>query len=141
MMLKLGVISKMALMLKLSQYLGSEPTTCANAIKQLTTVTPKRRFHHVRRRNGNMESRSSARHNRNQNVRRSRKVGRKTSKHETGYHRRSLAQTTMFRFLFIFGARLRSPEFDNQAVELFRQCAALNRMIGLGKPDSYKLEE
>jgi hypothetical protein len=29
---------------------------------------------------------------------------------------------------------------DNQAVELFLQCAALNRMIQLGKPDTYKVE-
>lgn len=81
------------------------------------------------------------RHNRDDNVRRIRKVGRKTWKHETGYHRRSLAETTMFRFKRIFGALLRSREFDNQAVELFLQSAALNRMIQLGKPDSYKVED
>ena len=80
------------------------------------------------------------RHNRDENLRRIRKVGRKTWKHETGYHRRSLAETTMFRFKSIFGAKLRSREFDNQAVELFLQCAALNRMLQLGKPDSYKVE-
>ena len=80
------------------------------------------------------------RHNRDENLRRIRKVGRKTWKHETGYHRRSLAETTMFRFKSIFGTKLRSREFDNQAVELFLQCAALNRMLQLGKPDSYKVE-
>lgn len=76
------------------------------------------------------------RHNRAQNLRRIRKVGRKAWKQESGYHRRSLAETTMFRFKTIFGGKLRSRKFENQAVELFRQCAALNRMIQVGKPVS-----
>ena len=46
----------------------------------------------------------------------------------------------MFRFKTIFGSSLRRRRFDNQAVELFLKCAALNRMIQLGKPDSYKVE-
>jgi hypothetical protein len=33
-----------------------------------------------------------------------------------------------------------SRSFDNQAVELFLQCAALNRMIQVAKPDSYPVE-
>jgi hypothetical protein len=60
---------------------------------------------------------------------------------ESGYHRRSLSQTAMFRLKTIFGGKLRRRFFDNQAIELFLQCAALNRMIQLGKPDSYKVED
>ena len=56
---------------------------------------------------------------------------------ESGYHRRSIAETTMFRLKCIFGGNLSSRQFDNQAVELFLQCAALNRMIQLCKPKSY----
>jgi hypothetical protein len=56
---------------------------------------------------------------------------------ESGYHRRSLAKTTMFRLKTIFWGRLQTRKFDNQAVELFLQCAALNRMIGLCKPDTF----
>ena len=67
-------------------------------------------------------------------------VGRQQWKQESGYHRRSLAETTMFRFKTIFGGTLRRRRFDNQAVELFLKCAALNRMIQLGKPASYKVE-
>lgn len=89
-------------------------------------------------RHGNSQS---ERHNRDENLRRIRKVGRKTWKHESGYHRRSLAETTMFRFKTIFGGKLRSRKFDSQAVELFLQCAALNLMIQVGKPDSYKVED
>jgi IS5 family transposase len=67
-------------------------------------------------------------------------VGRQQWKQESGYYRRSLAETTMFRLKTIFGSSLRRRRFDNQAVELFLKCAALNRMIQLGKPDSYKVE-
>ena len=44
----------------------------------------------------------------------------------------------MFRLKTIFGRSLRQHNFDAQAVELFIRCAALNRMIKNGKPDSYK---
>ncbi len=67
-----------------------------------------------------------------------RAVGRKRWKQESNYHQRSLSETTMFRLKTIFGGRLRRREFDRQAVELFLQCAALNRMIQEAKPDSYK---
>jgi hypothetical protein len=80
------------------------------------------------------------RQNRDENLRRIRKVGRKAWKRESNYHRRSLAETTMFRFKSIFGSKLSSRQFDNQAVELFIKCAALNRMIQLCKPDSYEVE-
>lgn len=79
-------------------------------------------------------------HPRDENLRRIRKVGRKRWKQESSYHRRSLAETTMFRLKTIFGGKLRRRTFDAQAVELFLQCAALNRMIQLCSPDSYKVE-
>ncbi|MBF2077504.1 MAG: IS5/IS1182 family transposase, partial [Synechococcales cyanobacterium T60_A2020_003] len=50
------------------------------------------------------------------------------------------AETTMFRFKTIFGGNLSARQFDNQAVELFIKCVALNRMIQIAKPDSYKVE-
>ncbi len=46
----------------------------------------------------------------------------------------------MFRFKTIFGGGVRSRDFDNQAVELFIKCAALNRMIQIAKPDNYRIE-
>jgi len=79
-------------------------------------------------------------HPRNQVLERIEQVGRQQWKQESGYHRRSLAETTMFRFKTIFGGTLRRRRFDNQAVELLLKCAALNRMIQLGKPDSDKVE-
>jgi hypothetical protein len=76
-------------------------------------------------------------HPRDQNLRYIRQHGRKKWKRDSGYHRRSLAETTMFRFKTIFGERLSSRDFDNQAIELFIKCAALNRMIQIAKPESY----
>ncbi len=75
-------------------------------------------------------------HPRDQIIARILEIGRKEWKQESDYHRRSLAETTMFRFKVIFGGQVRSRNFDNQAVELFLQCAALNRMIQVAKPQS-----
>lgn len=74
---------------------------------------------------------------RDENLRAIRQMGRKKWQRDSGYHRRSIAETTMFRLKCIFGGSLSSRQFDNQAVELFLQCSALNRMIELCKPESY----
>jgi len=79
-------------------------------------------------------------HPRDENLRSIRKHGRKKWKRDSNYHRRSLAETTMFRFKAIFGGNLSSRKFENQAVELFVKCAALNRMIQIAKPDSYEVK-
>lgn len=76
---------------------------------------------------------------RDQNLRRLRQVGRAAWKRESGYHRRSLAQTTMFRLKTIFGERVTARGFAGQAVPLLVRCATLNRMTQLGKPDSYRV--
>lgn len=60
-------------------------------------------------------------------------------KQDSGYHRRSIAETTMFRLKIIFGGNLSARKFDNQAVELLIKCAALNRMSQIAKPDSYEV--
>ncbi|MGB3516660.1 MAG: transposase, partial [Elainellaceae cyanobacterium] len=79
-------------------------------------------------------------HPRDENLRYIRKHGRQRWKRDSGYHRRSIAETTMFRLKTIFGGKLRTRTFDHQAVELFIQCVAINRMIQIAKPDSYKVE-
>ena len=78
-------------------------------------------------------------HARNQTLNRLAAVGRAEWKRESGYHRRSLAETAMFRFKAIFGNTCSRRTFDNQAAELLLACAALNRMTHLGMPDSYAL--
>ena len=73
---------------------------------------------------------------RDENLRQIRAGGRKTWKLENDYHRRSIAETTMFRLKTIFGGTLKSRNIDNQAAELLLQCQLLNRMIHLGKPET-----
>ena len=73
---------------------------------------------------------------RDQHLRRIRRVGRRCWKHETGYHRRSLAETAVYRLKTLFGPRVSARSFEAQAQEVFIRCAALNRMMTLGMPDS-----
>jgi IS5 family transposase len=75
---------------------------------------------------------------RDQNLRRIRQIGRAAWKEECGYHRRSLAETTMFRLKTIFSDRVTAHGFAGQAAQVLVRCAALNRMTQLGKPDSYR---
>jgi len=78
-------------------------------------------------------------HPRNANLQRVWKVGRNTWKEESGYHRRSLAETAMFRFKTIFGDHLSAREEQRQKTEARIKCAALNRMTRLGMPESYRM--
>ncbi len=66
-----------------------------------------------------------------------RRMGRAAWKRASGYHRRSLAETAMFRIKTIFGDRMRARSFSGQAAEMLIRCAALNRLTHLGMPDSY----
>jgi hypothetical protein len=74
---------------------------------------------------------------RDENLRRIRRVGRAQWKKESKYHRRSLAETQMFRLKTIFGDHVRARSFEGQAAQMLVRCAVLNRMIHLGMPDSY----
>ena len=76
---------------------------------------------------------------RDENLRAIRTKGRRQWKRESGYHRRSLAETAFFRFKTLFGPTLRARGFAQQATELFIKTAALNRMTHLGMPDSYRI--
>jgi len=74
---------------------------------------------------------------RDENLRSIRRRGRGEWKRAIGYHRRSLAETAIFRIKTIFGDRVRSRSFEAQAAEMLIRCSALNRMTHLGMPDSY----
>lgn len=75
---------------------------------------------------------------RDENLRRIRKLGRRRWKHESGYHRRSLAETAVFRFKVIFGNSLRTRTNQRQIIEVRIKALVLNRMTQLGMPDSYR---
>lgn len=61
-------------------------------------------------------------------------VGRKQWKKDGGYHRRSLAETAMYRIKCCFGAKLKNREFENQRAEARLRCKILNRFTHLGLP-------
>jgi hypothetical protein len=70
-------------------------------------------------------------------IRAIRKLGRAEWKRQNGYHRRSIAETTMFRFKQICGPNLRAITFESQATEAFIKCNMLNKMALPGMPISY----
>ena len=75
-------------------------------------------------------------HPRDVNLRHIRAIGRKDWKRESGYHRRSLAETSIFRFKTILGDTLAARLLPQQCTEVRVKCAILNRMAHLGLPDS-----
>lgn len=76
---------------------------------------------------------------RDENLRRIRRVGRAKWKRESGYHRRSLAETAMFRLKALFGTTLRARSETAQETEAMLRLVALNQMTALGMPESYAL--
>jgi hypothetical protein len=76
---------------------------------------------------------------RDENLRSIRNNGRKEWKKESGYHVRSLAETTMFRLKTIFGDDLSARLLATQTTQALVRCAALNKMTHLGMPQSYKV--
>ena len=76
-------------------------------------------------------------HPRDENLRRIREIGRKKWKEESGYHRRSMAETAMFRLKTVFTDKVRSVKLANQRMQLLLRCKALNCMNLLGMPESY----
>lgn len=76
---------------------------------------------------------------RDQNLRSVRKHGRRKWKEQSGYHARSLVETTMFRLKTIFGDQLSARLIETQTTQALIRCAALNKMTHLGMPQSYKI--
>lgn len=76
------------------------------------------------------------RHIRDDNIRFIRKQGRTAWKKESGYHRRSIAETSMSRYKRILGPTISARTFEGQSTEIKVRCKILNRMTELGRPDS-----
>ncbi len=74
---------------------------------------------------------------RDENLRYIRQHGRRQWKQQGGYHRRSLAETLMFRLKMIFGERLSARCLDAQITQALIRCRALNQMTHLAMPQSY----
>jgi hypothetical protein len=57
----------------------------------------------------------------------------------SGYNRRSLVETTMFRYKTVIGRRLHARTLPNQRTEAKVGCDVLNGMTGLGMPVSDRI--
>lgn len=77
-------------------------------------------------------------HARNQAVLAVEELGMATWKKLVGYHRRSKAETSMFRLKITFGERLRSRRLISQKVEVRIKAVCLNRFCELGRPITIK---
>ena len=107
---------------------GYDYKTCYDVIadREARAVIPPRKsaiFHN----NGSMDARDD-------NLRRIQEIGREAWKKESGYHRRSLAETGIYRLKRIFGGGLSSKKLDSQNIEVRLRCKAMNLMTGLGMP-------
>ena len=71
---------------------------------------------------------------RDEAIRAIRRMGRKAWKRKVGYHQRSLAETTMFRYKTTFDGKLKNRRFDNQQTEARLRCKILNQYTHLGLP-------
>lgn len=72
-------------------------------------------------------------------VQRIHQIGRKVWKKESNYHRRSLAETAMFRFKTIIGPKLHNRKFENQKTEAKTGVAILNTFTALGMPETIRI--
>jgi hypothetical protein len=68
------------------------------------------------------------------------KHGRIGWQRRSGYCRRSLVETAMFRYKTIIGRRLHARTLSNQKAEARIGCSVLNRMTSLGMPISVRIE-
>ena len=65
-----------------------------------------------------------------------RELGRREWKKQTGYHQQARVENTFFRYKSIIGDRLRARHPESQGAEAIVACNILNRMTGLGMPES-----
>jgi len=99
---------------------------------EIQPVIPPRRGASIRR-HGNS---AGPRLPRDEAIRGMRRLGRKGWKRESGYHRRSLVETSMSRLKQAFGPRLKNKAFENQQTEARLRCKLLNRFTQIGMPKS-----
>jgi len=112
-----------------------DPWKVRNALEQrgIEQVIPPRRDAKIKRHGNGKQPRLE----RDDAIREIRKYGRKGWKRRIGYHRRSLAETAMFRMKTIFGGRLKNRIIENQKTETKIRCKILNHFTNLGLPEYF----
>lgn len=94
--------------------------------RRIKAIIPPRRNAKISRR-GSRSTRDTA-------IREIRRHGREQWKERTGYHRRSLAETAMYRMKCCFGDHLKNRLFHNQKTETRLRTKILNKFTSLGLP-------
>jgi len=77
---------------------------------------------------------------RDDHLRKIEEIGLKGWKKQSQYHRRSLVENAFYRLKTIFTEKLRSRTEERQTTEALIRCAVMNRLTGLGMPDSYVVD-
>ena len=90
------------------------------------------------RRNARLSGKSGrVLYQRDQTIPSIRDIGRRRWQKESGYTRRSLVETAIYRYKTIIVRRLRSRTLPSQMTEARLACAIINKMTQQGMPDSY----
>ena len=84
-------------------------------------------------------TRSSQPSARDRTIMRVKEIGHRQWKKESGYHRQARVENTFFRYKSIVGDRLRARHPKSQEAEAIIACNVLNRMMGLGRPESFAI--
>ena len=106
--------------------------------KQFTLITPPQRnavTSQERERNKKKASQNAVQ-KRDEVIKNVRNLGRKEWKVKVGYHRRSLAETGIYRIKTLLNNKLTSRKFINQQTEAAIWCRAINKITDLGMPKS-----
>jgi transposase len=85
--------------------------------------------------------RSAPPSSRDRTIMRVKEVGRRRWKKEAGYHRQARVENTFFRYKTIIGPRLRARHPESQKAEAIIACGILNRMMILGRPESFAIAD
>jgi hypothetical protein len=105
--------------------------------RKIIPVIPPRKGARIEK-HGNAKGKPSQR---DKNIRAIRKLGRSQWKKKTQYHRRSIVESTMFRYKTIFGDKFTSRSIKQQEIEVKIKCTILNKMTRLGMPITYKVKK
>lgn len=100
------------------------------ATRKIKPIIPPRRNAKIKR-HGNA---NDPRLPRDEAIREIRRKGRKAWKNDIGYHRRSLAETAMYRMKCCFGDHLKNRLIPNQQTEARLRSKILNKFTHLGLP-------
>jgi IS5 family transposase len=85
---------------------------------------------------GRQEPRPRAR---DRTILRVKEVGRRRWKKESGYHQQARVENTFFRYKTTIGPGLHARHPKSQEAEAMMACNILNRMIALGRPESFAI--